>query len=266
MSPKQFRKNTGCDFNFNTKYKKFKKNICNSPKGKLRFTLVEHHLEQTLPFLLKSSLKILDAGAGLGQFALKFARMGHKVIINDIADVLLKDVKETCSREKLNHNTVFNRQPLQQLLPGYRDKMDLVLLHAVLAWLHDPLAGLSSIAGCVKKNGYLSLLLYNKHALVIRNALSGNFSKILNDRLKGTGKTFTPPAPVYPQTVEKVIKQNNFKIISVKGIRIFYDYLEKTPANTGTSMADITKVENRFGLELPYIYMGRYVHYICKKI
>ncbi len=52
---------------------------------------------------------------------------------------------------------------------------DLVLCHAVLEWLAQPQQALHKLFGLIRPGGHLSLMFYNRDALIFRNLIRGNW-------------------------------------------------------------------------------------------
>ena len=95
----------------------------------------------------------------------------------------------------------FEKLPAQKMAQQI-DQQDLVLFHAVIEWLAEPLETLKAVSGRVKPGGHLSLLFFNYHSFVYRNALRGGWCiPFVGDESEwyGKGKKLTPPYPQKPE-------------------------------------------------------------------
>lgn len=157
------------DQNFDPLVDKFKDQIYSGIKGEWRLTLLQEDLHELYQ---RASLDIWDAGCGLGQLALWFARKGHTLTCCDISYKMLEEAKKAF--EEAGREASFEKLPAQQMAQQI-PQQDLVLFHAVIEWLANPLETLNVISDRVKEGGYLSLLFFNYHSFVYRNALRGGW-------------------------------------------------------------------------------------------
>lgn len=118
----------------------------------------------------------------------------------------------------------------------------------------------------VKVGGYLSLMFYNRNAMVYKNTLQGGWrlGPILNDSYMGVGNKLSPPFPHYPNELIQFLQNNDFEITEHSGIRVFSDYLNSESRNQ-TNEQDLLALESRYCRMPTYRDMGRYVHVLSKK-
>lgn len=246
---------------------KFRKNVYGTNKGWLRQELLSRDLQQ-IPFIAKSeSAEVLDIGGGLGQMSDWFARQGHKVTFTEPADDMRSDAQSLFQQQSDQYTYPvksfnYRLQELSEHLPPAR----LVVCHAVLEWLHQPMDALPIIAGQMQKAGWLSLMFFNEDGLRFSNIVKGNYDKALRDTLDGTGQRLrlTPISPQKPEQVIEGLKQQGLEIVSVAGIRVFTDYLrDKHPSDS--DLEKLLELEWRYCHQEPYWRMGRYIHVLAKK-
>lgn len=248
------------DRNFDDLAERFSDRIYNTEKGRLRLEILKEDLAQ---IAAGQSLNIWDAGCGLGQISLWLAQQGHQLSLCDISEKLLNKARHDFAAAGLKAD--FHHQAVQQLaneLPEF----DLVVNHAVLEWLAEPMAGLQIIASKVKAEGYLSLMFYNRNAMVYQNVLRGGWRlpAIINDRYIGAGDRLSPPHPLFPHEVCEWLMENSFNIICHSGIRVFSDYLP-APARAETDANDLYQLEKQYCRLPAFRDLGRYVHLYAKK-
>ena len=68
------------DRNFDDIAEKFSRNIYGTTKGQLRQAILWQDLDRVLAEMGPQKLRVLDAGGGEGQTAIKMAERGHQVI------------------------------------------------------------------------------------------------------------------------------------------------------------------------------------------
>jgi len=248
------------DRNFDDLAERFSDRIYNTEKGRLRLEILQEDLAELAS---GQQLNVWDAGCGLGQISLWLSQQGHQLTLCDISEKLIQKARTDFTAAGLQAD--FHHQAAQQLaneLPEF----DLVINHAVLEWLAEPMAGLQIIASKVKAEGCLSLMFYNRNAMVYQNVLRGGWRlpAIINDRYIGAGDRLSPPHPLFPYVVCEWLLSNGFNIICHSGIRVFSDYLSAA-ARAETDANDLYQLEKQYCRLPAYRDLGRYVHLIAKK-
>ncbi|WP_295417965.1 methyltransferase domain-containing protein [Sulfurovum sp.] len=248
------------DQNFDHLAEKFEKSIYGTLKGEWRLKLLQEDLQALYE---KGSLDIWDAGCGLGQMALWFAKRGHRLTCCDISYKMLEKAKILFAKESAEAD--FHQAPSQELakiLP----QQDLVLFHAVIEWLAKPLGSLEVISDRVKPGGHLSLLFFNHHSLIYRNILRGGWrlQTILSKAWYGKGKKLTPPYPQKPEELLRWLKHNGYTIKAHTGIRVFHDYMDKSALELSDT-DELMALEYQYCREETFRNMGRYVHILAQK-
>jgi S-adenosylmethionine-dependent methyltransferase len=249
------------DYNFDGFVEKFEKSIYGSFKGKWRLKLLKEDLSMLHG---SSSMQIWDAGCGLGQMALWFAKEGHHLTCNDISFKMLQKAKEAFAEAQCQAD--FYQAPAQEI--AHRLPLqDLVLYHAVIEWTAKPLETLEKVSAVIKKGGYLSLLFFNQHSLIYRNVMQGSWrlKTVLENRWYGRGKRLTPPHPQSPEILLSWLEAHGFEIKVQTGIRVFHDYMEKDVLKK-TDLEELMRVEYRYCREPTFRNMGRYIHILARKV
>ncbi len=72
------------DRNFDDIAEKFSRNIYGTTKGQLRQAILWQDLDRVLEEIGGRKLRVLDAGGGEGQTAIKMAERGHQVTLCDL--------------------------------------------------------------------------------------------------------------------------------------------------------------------------------------
>lgn len=249
------------DQNFDSLIDNFEQTVYNTRKGDWRLKLLKEDLD--IFYQTTEPLTIWDAGCGFAQISLWLAEQGHQLTLCDISKKMLSRAQQQFTAADLTAQ--FYQQAAQTLAVQLPD-FDLVLFHAVLEWLAEPLPSLQIIANKVKTGGYLSLLFYNRNAMVYTNVLKGQWrwKNLLNNSYMGKGSKLTPPNPQYPHQVLEQLQNWGFSVTAHTGIRVFHDYLskdsiEKAPEN------ELFELEYRYCRMPTYRDMGRYIHLLVQR-
>ena len=252
------------DRNFDDLARRFSANIYGSPKGKIRLAILQEDLDTLLShFPANTSLKILDAGCGLGYMALYLAQQGHEVVLCDHSAEMLQRAKQLFAEQAPAAKVTFIESPVQTLQQHVQGQFDLVLFHAVLEWLNEPQRTLEGLVSFLRPGGYFSLLFYNRNSLVMRNLLRGNFRKLASEQYAGDPNSLTPTNPLLPEEVYKWLEVLGLTVLSRTGVRIIYDYLSRETREQ-RSLEDIIEMERRFCRQEPFLALGRYMHVLAQ--
>ncbi|UQB42181.1 methyltransferase domain-containing protein [Thiomicrospira microaerophila] len=254
------------DRNFDRLVDKFAEKVYGTLKGEWRLKLLKEDLQRfhvKQPGLVVAPLDIWDAGCGFGQISQWLAESGHQLTLSDLSKNMLYHAQQNFEQAKLNAN--FIQGPAQDLakdLPVF----DLVLFHAVLEWLAQPKQTLETLVQKVKPGGYLSLLFYNRNAIVYTNMLKGEWRwrMILDDAYIGTGKKLTPPNPHYPHEVQAWLTDWGFDVQEHTGIRVFHDYLRPEVIEK-SDLDELMALEYQYCRTPTYRDMGRYIHLLAQR-
>lgn len=244
---------------------KFSRSLYQAPRGELRLAMLDYLLPQ---MLLLNEQKALDVGGGLGQQAAWFAKRGHAVTMAEPSEDMLNHAKQWhYDDSELPHESInYLQAPIQTLPQQAPGLWPLITCHAVLEWLGDPQAALTTLSALLAPGGQLGLMVFNRDALRFSNVVKGNLEKALSDRLAGKGKRqrLTPISPVTHAEITQWSAANGLQITSVAGIRVFQDYLREPPA-TPLENATLLALEKHYCRQDPHWRLGRYLLYTLTK-
>ncbi|MFT5594494.1 MAG: S-adenosylmethionine-dependent methyltransferase [Oceanicoccus sp.] len=250
------------DRNFNGLSKRFNSQIYGSLKGQLRLKM----LDLDLAGLLESQtpLTVLDVGGGMGQFSSALLAQGHDVTITDISQEMLDEAKLNFQEVAPQKHAQFLCAPLQTLPNTLKQPYDLVLNHAVLEWLASPLDAIETLNQLVKPGGHLSVMFYNRHAIVWRNLMNGSWQRAHNDFFHHEKNHLMPHNPLEPTDVLNRALSLGLQLQSWRGIRCVHDHMP-TFLRDKKTLNEFVELESRIGLQPPYRDLGRYVHMLFFK-
>jgi len=252
---------------FDGKAERFRQRIYGNRKGVIRLELLWEQLNRQVPQLREGQkLSVLDLGCGIGQLSARLATLGHAPTLLDASHDMLQMAQAHYQEAGLTlEPSQLVCAPLEEIdslgLPQY----DLVLMHAVLEWLPEPQPGLAVAAARVRPGGSLSLAYYNRHGLIYRNLLHGNFDRIRSEHYSGHAGGFTPIHSILPDELENWLAPFGLEPVYRAGLRTFSDFMHPDVANK-YSDEEVLDMERRFAEVEPYRSLGRYQHLICRKV
>ncbi len=239
---------------------KFEKNIYGTTKGKMRQALWNYHLHQSLD-LNSTPLRIFDAGGGTGMMAanLLVQQPNHQITINDISIDALEVAKA-----RLQEYQHVDYIPGEVQAISDANGFDLVICHAVLEWLQQPLGLIPHLLSLIKPGGYLSLSFFNKDAKRFGNILYGNFDYVHQGMQVKNQVRMNPNNAVTPAEVIDTLQHHNMTIIRQAGIRCFHDYVRDRSQQI-SEFDTLLALEKEYGTQHPYLWLGKYFHIIAQK-
>ncbi|MDN4501436.1 methyltransferase domain-containing protein [Alteromonadaceae bacterium BrNp21-10] len=244
------------DQSFDSIANKFQRNIYGTSKGQLRHQLLLEYLQ---PYLTQKPLSILDAGGGSGQMTQALLELGHNVHLLDVSEDMLVIAQQQCHQFadfSVEQNSIQQHQPQQQY--------DMVLCHAVLEWLQDPMPVIKLMTEWLKPQGHLSLSFFNRDAQLFGNALYGNFDYIDKDLKVGNRVRLNPNNALVPQQVLACLAELPLEVQHQAGIRCIHDYVRDKSLQQ-SHYQQILELERRFGKQHPYMWLGKYFHIIAQR-
>ena len=116
------------------------------------------------------SLRVLDAGCGTGEHALRFARMGNDCVGIDLSAAVLEVAGEAAKRDGLDPSKIEFRQAALESIPFADESFDLVHCRGVLMHIPAWQTALAELIRVTKHGGHIVLFENNRasieHALV----------------------------------------------------------------------------------------------------
>ncbi len=252
------------DRNFDDIADKFSRNIYGTTKGRLRQAILWQDLDALLEKSGSQPLRILDAGGGEGQTAIKMAQRGHHVTLCDVSAEMIARAKAAAEAEGVSDNMHFIQCAAQDISRHLETPVDLILFHAVLEWVAEPLIALQALWSTLREGGTLSLMFYNAHGLLMRNMVVGNFDYVQLGMPKKKRRTLSPIYPRDPAEVYRWLEAIGWQITGKTGVRVFHDYL-RDKQHQRDCFDMLVELETRYCRQEPYISLGRYIHVTALK-
>ncbi|HPE58756.1 MAG: methyltransferase domain-containing protein [Thiothrix sp.] len=237
-----------------------------NPKGKIRL----HILQRDLSALVcqASPLHVLDAGAGMGQMSVWLAGCGHQVTTLEPAQEMLDHAVANIQLHGLQDRVSIQKNTIQEWVAQAPGTYDLIICHAVLEWLAEPLATLQRLLSLLKDGGRLSLMFFNQHSRTMRHLQAGQLKTVLEPRSITpdtlTSLSLSPISPLLPQQVLDWLKQAGLALELWSGVRCFYDYTYPQ-LRKQLDLQQVLALEARYSQQEPWRSLARYQHMLCRR-
>ncbi len=241
---------------------RFEGQIYQSRKGRLRMHLVDALYKKYLPESVVNQGLVLDAAGGLGQMSHWFLSNGAKVDYFDISQDMVSSVNQSLAAAIAEKRLSVQQASLTEYLP--KTDYDVVNVHAVLEWLEQPMALVPNIANWVRPGGYLGLMVYNRHMLMLRHLMRGTLKRAMSGDIGGDRKGLTPISPLDPGEVRMGLEKAGLQIRCQAGVRSFSDLAENCVIEWYTE-EDLFDAELALCETRPYCDMARYVLFIAHR-
>lgn len=252
------------DRNFNDLAERFQRKVYGGLKGDIRLAVLWRDIEQKIPEIYGDKpLRILDIGAGLGQLAIRLAKLGHQVSMNDISTEMMAVAKASAKQEAVIDQINWYQCSFQALEKQLDKQFDIVLCHAVIEWLADPAPLISQLKKFLTDTGIISFTYYNRHSLEYRNLIRGNFNLLKQGQFVPDPGSLTPGNPLYPEQVKSWLDSVGLQIKSTSGVRVFHDYVAIKRGGNAVP-EDVIEMELLYSQREPYIWLGRYIHLLLR--
>ncbi len=123
-------------------------------------------------------LDVVDVGGGTGDLAASLARQGHSVTVVDPSPDALASLDRRTSEAGVNRRVQGVQGDAADIvrLIGHQ-AVDVVVCHRVLDVLDSPEQALEAMAAVLRPGGVLSLLVAQRHAMVLSQALAGHIAQ-----------------------------------------------------------------------------------------
>ncbi len=242
------------DTSFDAVATSFEDEIYGSSKGYVRLHVLWEDLLSEIPQLAHGGLSILDAGGGTGHMALRMGQLGNNVVLCDPSREMLSKAGESIRKANLS------------------SKFAMIACHDALEWLASPKATLGHLIECLKYDGHLSLMFYNRIAALIKRIFSGAFAAALREQKegyspRGWGNGATPLAEEiirgWLEIIREWLDEFGLRVRSKAGIRIFHDHLSDSARNR-EGLDSLLEVEKELREQEPFASLGQHILLVCE--
>jgi len=176
-----------------------------------------------------SELTVLDVGGGTGGFAVPMAEAGHRVTVVDASPdalaALTRRAAEAGVAERIRAVQGDGDALAGLVAPG---SVDLILCHAVLEVVDDPVSVVAAIHTALRAGGAVSLLVAGKAAAVLNRAVNGHLGaavSLADDPEGRSGPRDSLRRRYDAETASGLLTAAGFEVEEVHGVRVLADLL-----------------------------------------
>ncbi|WDW78760.1 tRNA uridine 5-oxyacetic acid(34) methyltransferase CmoM [Salmonella enterica subsp. enterica serovar Uganda] len=247
------------DRNFDDIAEKFSRNIYGTTKGQLRQAILWQDLDRVLEEIGGRKLRVLDAGGGEGQTAIKMAERGHQVTLCDLSGEMIARARQAAEAKGVSKDMHFIQCPAQDVASHLESPVDLILFHAVLEWVADPVGVLETLWSVLRPGGVLSLMFYNANGLLMHNMVAGNFDYVQAGVPKPTKSPPVPGYPPHPPLGSQGLQANCLSLLRKNRAPVL-SVFSREKHQQRDCYETLVELETRYCRQEPYISLGRYIH------
>ncbi|MGB4781351.1 methyltransferase domain-containing protein [Candidatus Methylomirabilis sp.] len=245
------------------------------PSGRLRQEIAWRRVSTFLERIWNTASgprRILDAGCGTGELALRLARIGHQVVLLDPAEEMLSIAQY--QTKALRPPPAFPPQFLQGAVEeatGFFEEgtFDLILCHFLVEYLHDPRPALAALRHVLRPDGWLSLITVNRRQESLRLAIR---DQQFTEALEALTCTTSPDSlfgarrlAFGREELKALLQKAGLEVAEEGGISIFIDYLAKEAIEDRSSFESLLNLEEEAGNHHPWKDVARYLHLFARK-
>ena len=165
--------------------------------------------------------EVVDLGGGTGGIATSLAALGHQVtVIDPSPDALASLERRTADNGLSGHirGVQGDAGDLHDLIGP--SGVDVMVCHRVLEVLESPADALEAMAAVLRPGGVLSLLVSQRHSLVLTQALGGHIAQ--------ARRTLADPALFDHDQIVDLVKSSGFTVLASHGIGAIADHVPES--------------------------------------
>jgi S-adenosylmethionine-dependent methyltransferase len=216
--------------------------------------------------------RILDAGGGSGELALRLVRRGYHIWLVDYAPAMLEQARQTAqvltdeARARLTLCPMAVDDVSQSFPSG---SFDAILCHTLIEYLPAPRSTLRSLTSLLSEGGLLSVSFVNRHAQVFRQVWSGGdpggaLAGLETDTF--CARLFDVSGRAYAtEDVEGWLADLGLAVTAACGVRAFADYVPRGCLDDADTFDALLRLEIAVANRAPYRLVARYIHLIATK-
>lgn len=244
------------------------------PRGHIRHEVTWRNLVPHLPGLVagEEPPRVLDAGGGSGELALRLVRGGYRVWLLDYAPEMLDQARRAAralpreAQDRLTYCLVPAEEIGDAFSPGF---FQVIICHTLVEYLAQPQTVLTDLAGLLGDGGLLSLSFVNRHAEVLRRVWSrgdpGGALHSLEDGRFGAGLFGIQGQSYTAEEVSGWLRLLGFTIAARCGVRVFADQVPEERMEEPGFLDALLKLETAVAHLDPYRQIARYSHLLARK-
>ncbi|WP_326552795.1 methyltransferase domain-containing protein [Micromonospora sp. NBC_01813] len=237
------------------------------PTAAPRTAVVWSVLRQELARHRDRTLTVVDVGGGTGGFAVPLAEAGHQVTVVDASpDALAALTRRAAEAGVAERITAVqgDGDALGELIAPA--SIDLVLCHAVLEVVDDPVRVVESLAAALRPGGAASVLVAGRAAAVLARAINGHLdvaAALLADPQGNAGPRDTLRRRYDADSAAALVTAAGLQVEQIHGVRVLADLLPAAVAE-GDPQA-LLDLELAAAAQPPYRDLATQLHLFARR-
>lgn len=199
-------------------------------------------------------LDIVDVGGGTGGVAIPLAVRGHRVTVVDPSPDALASLERRAAEAGVTGRIGAlqgDAADLADLVPA--QESDVVVCHRVLEVLEAPGEALRKMAGTLRRGGVLSLLVAQRHSLVLTQALAGHLAL--------ARRSYADPSRFDYDRVIELVEEAGFTVLTTHGIGAISDQVpERMIEAEAGAYAELVALESEISTDPAFRALAPHVH------
>lgn len=249
-------------------------NYNQEPMGRIRRAVTWHNLEPYLPEITgtDNAPRVLDAGGGSGELALKLALRGYRVWLLDYAPAMLDQARLAAERlpAEVQARLTFCLAAADSAGDAFgAGFFDAIACHTLIEYLPAPQDTLRTLVGVLREGGLLSLSFVNHHAEVLRRIWSrGDPVGALTSLETGAfcAKLFDVAGRAYTsKEIATWLTGMGLEVTAEYGVRAFADFVPRQRLDEPEFFEAMVRLEKAVAHRPPYSLQARYVHLLAHR-
>jgi SAM-dependent methyltransferase len=175
----------------------------------------------------RTQLDVLDVGGGTGGFAVPLAQAGHLVTVLEPNPDALAALERRAAEAGVSERVRWVQADAADLAGLVQPAgCDLVLCHGVLEHVDDPAAVLAAVAGTLRPDGLVSVLVANPNGAALARAVAGHLDQaraVLADPAGRWGERDPLPRRFTPQQAAALFPPAGLAVFATHGVRVCAD-------------------------------------------
>lgn len=238
-------------------------------EAELAFRYLYRHLEEGLK--RGAELNVLDVGSGLGEVAMRFAALGHKVTMLEPQACLLQTAEERAWQQLPDRvsSMRFLNERIENLEACLQEDFNLIICHETIEYVDDPLKALNVITRVLRPRGILSLVFLNRYGLIMEKVISeGNVKEAMEafDMEEFPTRLHHGRGHLYSDAeMMALLDPLGYNLEGQYGLLIFSDFIDCSLFDEGQCYKGMLELEERAGQEPHLKGIGKFIQLVCSK-
>lgn len=197
---------------------------------------------------------VTDLGGGTGTFAIRLAEAGHRVTVIDPSLDALASLQRRIAERQLGDRLRGVQGDASEMLSLIGSaSTDVMVCHRTLEVVDDPRTALAAMAEAVRPEGVLSLVVPQRRAAVLSQALQGHISTAL--------QILDDPARFDLEDVIELVQQAGFRISDITGIGTLSTHVPQAAIEAEPGLVDqLYELESRINQDVAFRAIAPWVH------